>query len=126
MALPNNPIEALDVHERHHTVGTAFCTEAARRPHDPCEDRLVDLSYSELLKLSAFFQGGVIAWVGFWVTLGQGASGETFSAFASFAAAYTLVILIEPVVDLAVLAAAKALRGRTLPSLVTPRLYSGV
>jgi hypothetical protein len=92
----------------------------------PAKTAFVDLGYSEVLKLSAFFQGGVIAWVGFWVTLGQGASAETFSSFASFAAAYSLVILIEPVVDLAVLAAAKALRGRTAPFLVTPRLYSGV
>ena len=92
----------------------------------PAKTAFVDLSYSDLLKLSAFFQGGVIAWVGFWVTLGQGASAETFSAFASFAAAYTLVILIEPVVSLGVLAAAKALRGRTVSFLVTPRLYSGV
>jgi hypothetical protein len=86
----------------------------------------VDLSFSDLLKMSAFFPGGVIAWVGFWVILRQGASAATFSAFASFAAAYTLVILIEPVVDLAVLAAAKALRGRTVPFLATPRLYSGL
>jgi hypothetical protein len=92
----------------------------------PAKTAFVDLSYSDLLKLSAFFQGGVIAWVGFWVTLGQGASAETFSAFASFAAAYTLVILIEPVVSLGVLAAAKALRGRAVSSFVTPRLYSGV
>jgi hypothetical protein len=92
----------------------------------PAKTAYVDLGYGEVLKLSAFYQGGVIAWVGFWVTLGQGATAETFSAFASFAAAYALVILIEPLVDLGVLAAAKVLRGRTVPFFVTPRLYSSV
>lgn len=92
----------------------------------PAKTAYVDLGYGEVLKLSAFYQCGVIAWVGFWVTLGQGASAETFSAFASFAAAYALVIVIEPLVDLGVLAAAKALRGQAVSSLVTPRLYSGV
>jgi hypothetical protein len=91
----------------------------------PAKTAYVDLGYGEVLKLSALYQGGVIAWVGFWVTLGQGASAETFSAFASFAAAYALVIVIEPLVDLGVLAAAKALRGQTASSLVAPRLYSG-
>jgi hypothetical protein len=43
---------------------------------------------------------------------------------ATFAASYALVIVIEPLADLAVLALAKSLRGVTAPGLVTPRLHN--
>ena len=42
----------------------------------------------------------------------------------TFGAAYMMVILIEPLADLAVLAAAKSLRGLERSGLVTPRLYA--
>ncbi|ROU02739.1 energy-coupling factor ABC transporter permease [Histidinibacterium lentulum] len=71
----------------------------------------VDLSYLQVLKLSAAYQGGIVAWVAFWAIYGQGAGAETLSAVGTFGMAYLLVILIEPVLDLAVLAAAKAGRG---------------
>ena len=38
--------------------------------------------------------------------------------------AYLLVIVVEPLVDLAVLAGAKAARGLRGSGLVTPRLYA--
>ncbi|MBU2981646.1 energy-coupling factor ABC transporter permease [Lentibacter algarum] len=84
----------------------------------------VDLDYADVLKLSATFQAGVVAWVAFWAFYGQGVSAETFSLVSTFGAAYMLVVIIEPVADLIVLAAAKSLRGKTPASLVTPRLYN--
>ncbi|MEL6839580.1 MAG: energy-coupling factor ABC transporter permease [Pseudomonadota bacterium] len=84
----------------------------------------VDLKYTQALKLSAAYQGGVVAWVAFWALYGQGVGAENLSAILSFGAAYMLVIIIEPIADLAVLAGAKA--GRTFLAnhhLTTPRLH---
>lgn len=82
----------------------------------------VDLSYTQALKLSTAYQGGVVAWVAFWAFLGQGA--EAFQSVATFGAAYMLVVVLEPLVDLAVLAAAKSVRGLADSGLVTRRLYA--
>ncbi len=81
----------------------------------------VDLKYSQALALSTAFQGGVVAWVAFWAFYGQGFAA--WQGIATFSAAYSLVILIEPLVDLAVLAGAKSLRGLPGSSLVTRRLF---
>ena len=90
----------------------------------PGDRAYVDLGYGEVLKLSAMYQGGVVAWVAFWAFYGQGVGAETFQSVLSFGAAYMLVILIEPIADLAVLAGAKALRGMEKSGLFTPRLYN--
>ncbi|MDJ0823919.1 MAG: energy-coupling factor ABC transporter permease [Rhodobacter sp.] len=85
----------------------------------------VDLKYGQALKLSAAYQGGVIAWVAFWAVYGQGFGAETIAAVLSFGTAYLIVILVEPVADLAVLALAKL--GRRLlqnPHLTHPRLHA--
>ena len=85
----------------------------------------VDLAYIDALKLSAAYQGGVIAWVAFWALYGQGFGAENLAAIASFGAAYALVIIIEPIADLAILAGAKASRGKLQNDhLTTPRLHS--
>lgn len=89
----------------------------------PRDTAYVDLDYSQVLKLSAMYQGGVVAWVAFWAFYGQGIGAETFQSVVTFGAAYMLVVLIEPIADLAVLAGAKALRGRD-GGLFVPRLYS--
>ena len=82
----------------------------------------VDLSYAQALALSAAFQGGIVAWVAFWAFYGQGA--EAWGGIAAFGTAYLLVIALEPLVDLAVLAGAKSLRGLRGSALVTPRLFA--
>ncbi|TGN60530.1 cobalt transporter [Paracoccus liaowanqingii] len=82
----------------------------------------VDLRYGQALALSAAYQGGIVAWVAFWAFYGQGA--EAWGGVAAFAAAYMLVIALEPLVDLAVLAGAKAARGLRGSGLVTQRLYA--
>lgn len=90
----------------------------------PAGTAYVDLGYADVLKLSFAYQGGVVAWVAFWVLWGQGVSAATFSGIASFGLAYILVVAIEPLVDLAVLAAAKRLKALKGTGFVTPRLYS--
>jgi hypothetical protein len=82
----------------------------------------VDLRYRQALALSTAYQGGVVAWVAFWAVLGQGT--DAFTSVATFGAAYMLVVVIEPLVDLAVLAGAKSLRGLRGSGLVTSRLYA--
>ncbi|MBE1296462.1 energy-coupling factor ABC transporter permease [Phycobacter azelaicus] len=84
----------------------------------------VDLKYSQALALSTAYQAGVVGWVAFWVFYGQGIGAETMASVFTFGAAYMMVILIEPLVDLAVLATAKSLRGLERGGLVTPRLYA--
>ena len=84
----------------------------------------VDLSYAQALKLSAAYQGGVVAWVAFWAIYGQGFGAENLASVGAFGVAYMSVLLIEPVADLAILAAAKKMRGLEGSGLVTPRLYA--
>ena len=83
----------------------------------------VDLEYRQVLSLSLVYQGGVVAWVAFWAVYGAGFGAENLGSIVTFGAAYMLVVLIEPIADLAVLAGAKALKGRASP-FVTPRLYA--
>ncbi|MFN4148688.1 MAG: energy-coupling factor ABC transporter permease, partial [Rhodocyclaceae bacterium] len=84
----------------------------------------VDLRYPQVLKLSAAYQGGIVAWVAFWALYGQGFTAENLAGIAAFGAAYLLVLLVEPLIDLAVLAVAKSLqRGRSVP-FVEPRLFA--
>jgi ABC-type Co2+ transport system permease subunit len=90
------------------------------RPDTP----YVDLRYSQALALSATYQGGIVMWVAFWALYGQGFGAENLVAVASFGGAYMLVVLLEPLIDLAVLAGAKSVRGLGKTGLVTRRLYA--
>ncbi len=82
-----------------------------------------DLAYSQVLKLSLAYQGGIVMWVVFWALYGQGVGSENLTAVATFAAAYMTVVILEPLVDLAVLAGAKVVSGLKDSPLVTTRLY---
>ncbi|WP_300060726.1 energy-coupling factor ABC transporter permease [uncultured Roseobacter sp.] len=84
----------------------------------------VDLAYSDVFKLSVMYQGWVVAWVAFWAFYGQGMGADTWQSVWTFGVAYMLVVIIEPIADLAVLAGAKAVRDRKLSGLFTRRLYS--
>jgi hypothetical protein len=95
--------------------------EIARRSIAP-GTAYVDLTYGQVLKLSVVYQGGIVAWVAFWAFYGQGFGAA--AGVASFGAAYMTVVLLEPLVDLAVLTVAKALRGKVPAGLVTKRLYA--
>lgn len=77
----------------------------------------VQLRYRQVLALSTTYQAGIVTWVGFWALYGQGLTGQTLVTVATFGAAYLAVIVLEPLADLAVLAAAKGLRHAEGPLL---------
>ena len=101
-----------------------FAIDALARRIIPRDTAYVDLGYAQVLKLSAVYQGGIVAWVAFWAIYGQGFGAETLAAVTAFGAAYLLVIVVEPIADLAVLAAAKAGRGLTERGIFTHRLHN--
>lgn len=86
--------------------------------------RYVDVSYKQAFALSTAFQAGVVAWVAFWAFYGQGFGASNVASVMSFGAAYMMVVLIEPLADLAVLAGAKTLRDSGLARAFTPRLFA--
>lgn len=90
----------------------------------PRDMAYVDIRYRDALALSTAYQGGVVAWVAFWAFYGQGFTATTATSVFTFGGAYMLVVLIEPLVDLAVLAAAKSARGLSKTGLITPRLFN--
>lgn len=83
----------------------------------------VDISYKQALKLSLTYQGGTVAWVAFWAFYGQGFGAENMASVATFGLAYMSVVLLEPVLDLAVLAGAKSLNRIKNSSLFEARLF---
>jgi len=101
-----------------------FAISALAQRVIPQSKAYVDMDYSEVLKLSAAYQGGVVAWVAFWVVYGQGFGAETLASIGTFAVAYATVILIEPIADLAILAGAKAMRSGALSRVLEPRLFT--
>jgi hypothetical protein len=90
----------------------------------PRNTAYVDLQYRQALALSTAYQSGIVAWVAFWAIYGAGFGATNLANIASFAASYALVIVIEPLADLAVLALAKSLQGVTADGLVTRRLHN--
>ena len=101
-----------------------FATAALARRIIAPHTRYVDLSYGQTFKLSLAFQGGIVAWVAFWALYGHGVGADNLQQIASFGGAYLLVILVEPLVDLAVLAAAKALQRLHGSALLERRLFT--
>lgn len=101
-----------------------FAVQALARRIIAPNTAYVDLTYGQTLALSTAYQAGIVSWVAFWAFYGQGVSATTLASVGTFGAAYMLVILAEPLVDLAVLAGAKSLRGLKDSGLVTPRLYA--
>ncbi|QYO77512.1 energy-coupling factor ABC transporter permease [Devosia salina] len=101
-------------------VAIKFLADRIVRP----DTAYVDLRYSQALALSATYQGGVVLWVAFWALYGQGVGADNLTSVATFGGAYMLVVLAEPLIDLAVLAGAKLVRGLGKTGLVTSRLYA--
>jgi ABC-type Co2+ transport system permease subunit len=67
-----------------------------------------DITYSQMLKMSIIWEGSIVSWVAFWAFYGQGFGAENLHNVAIFGGAYMLVVIIEPLIDLAVLSAVKA------------------
>jgi len=68
-----------------------------------------DISYSQMLKMSIVWEGAIVSWVAFWALYGQGFEAANLANIFSFGSAYMAVILVEPFIDLAVLAGVKAM-----------------
>ena len=89
----------------------------------PAQTAYVDLTYVQTLKLSVAYQGGIVAWVAFWAFYGQGFGAENLASVALFGSAYLVVVLVEPLIDLAVLAVAKAMRASRRSPFLERRLH---
>ena len=100
-------------------------TALARRIIAP-DTPYVDLRYGQALALSTTYQAGIVSWVAFWALYGHGFTVGNMAAIATFGGAYMLVIVIEPLVDLGVLALAKTLHRFKDSGLVEHRLYQAV
>ncbi len=101
-----------------------FATQAVAKRIIPEQTPYVDISYSQAMKLSLAYQGGIIVWVGFWAVYGNGFGAENMAGVSSFGLAYLSVVLIEPLFDMAVLAGAKLVNTRQFGTLLHPRLYA--
>jgi hypothetical protein len=98
--------------------------ESIARRTIPAKTAYKDISYKQAFVLSSAYQGGVIAWVAFWAFYGQGFGAENIANVFSFGAAYALVVVVEPVLDMAILGAAKSLHHLSQSKAFNPRLYS--
>ena len=83
-----------------------------------------DLSYKQVLSLTATYQGGTIAWVAFWCFYGQGIGIETINNVVIFGIGYSSVIAIECLLDLGVLAMAKRYHNRIATNFLNSRLVA--
>jgi ABC-type Co2+ transport system permease subunit len=91
----------------------------------PAKTAYKDISYKQACLLSTAYQGGVVAWVAFWAFYGQGFGAENMANVFSFGAAYALVVVVEPLLDMAILGAAKSLHQLSQSKAFTRRLYHG-
>ena len=89
----------------------------------PARTAYVDLKYTQALALSTAYQGGIVAWVAFWALYGQGFGAENLASVGSFGLAYMSVVLLEPLIDLGVLAGAKAMDRFSRSALFNDRLH---
>ncbi|MGV8953215.1 MAG: energy-coupling factor ABC transporter permease [Cypionkella sp.] len=90
----------------------------------PASTAYKDVGYGQALALSTGYQGGIVLWVAFWSLYGGGFSSENLAATASFGGAYMLVVLLEPLIDLGVLAIAKTVGRFGRIPLLQQRLYT--
>lgn len=88
------------------------------------ETPYVQLKYRQALALSTTYQAGIVSWVAFWALYGEGFAGQTVRDIVAFGGAYLLVIIVEPLADLGVLAAAKGLHAVQNNPLLERRLFS--
>jgi len=81
-----------------------------------------DISYSQMLKMSIVWEGSIVSWVAFWALYGQGFSAENIQNILSFGGSYMLVVIIEPLVDLAVLSIVKSINSTKCNILLDKRV----
>lgn len=100
-----------------------FALSAVARRLIPANTAYKDVTYRQALALSTAYQGGVVLWVAFWAVYGQGVGAENVAQVTSFGLAYMAVIIVEPILDLMVLAVAKTLYQLQDSKLFHARLY---
>ncbi len=105
-------------------IGALAALSLVARRIIPARTAYVDLAYGQVMRMSLAFQAVTVGWVAFWVLWGQGVSLATLGHIATFGAAYLSVVLIEPLVDLAVLAVAKRLKKNPARHLFVPRMFA--
>ncbi|HHD80876.1 MAG TPA: cobalt transporter [Campylobacterales bacterium] len=66
-----------------------------------------DITYSQMLKMSLIWEGAIVSWVAFWAFYGQGFTVENIHNVLTFGGAYMLVVILEPLIDLAILSGVK-------------------
>jgi len=89
-------------------LASMFILNVAVKKIIPSGTAYKDISYSQMLKMSIVWEGAIVSWVAFWAVYGQGVGVENLASIFSFGSAYMAVVIIEPVVDMAVLTAVKA------------------
>ena len=89
-------------------LASMFMLNIAVKKIIPAGTAYKDISYSQMLKMSIVWEGAIVSWVAFWALYGQGFGAENLANIASFGGAYMSVIILEPLVDIAVLTAFKA------------------
>lgn len=100
-----------------------FATAALARRIVPETMAYVDMTYAQTFKLSVAYQGGIVVWVGFWAIYGHGMGVENLSSIGTFGVAYMSVVLLEPLIDLGILALAKSLHRLNGAAVVERRMY---
>ena len=100
-----------------------FATAALAKRIVPETMAYVDMSYAQTFKLSVAYQGGIVLWVGFWAIYGNGMGAANLASIASFGAVYMGVVLLEPLIDLGILAMAKSLHRLNGHAVVERRMY---
>jgi len=89
-------------------LASMFMLNMAMKKIVPTKTAYKDITYSQMLKMSIVWEGAIVSWVAFWALYGQGFGAENLANIFSFGSAYMSVIILEPLVDMAVLTAVKA------------------
>jgi ABC-type Co2+ transport system permease subunit len=100
-----------------------FALSALARRIIPANTAYKDVAYAQCLALSTAYQSGVVALVAFWAVYGQGAGASNLAEVGTFGVAYMAVVMVEPLIDLAILAAAKNLHRFKDSMVFHSRLY---
>ena len=105
-------------------LASMFILDIAVKKIIPKDTAYKDISYSQMLKMSIVWEGSIVSWVAFWALYGQGFGAENIANVLSFGSAYMTVVLLEPLVDLTVLAAVKAYSSDKCNILFDPKLHN--
>ncbi len=89
-------------------LASIFALDFAAKKVIPKGMAYKDINYTQLLKLSIVWEGAIVGWVAFWALYGQGFGAQNIENVLSFGSAYMTVVILEPLVDIAVLTAVKA------------------